>query len=155
MNFRCILLKSPLDTVSVESQRAMATTLPSATSYSTNTKRRSISHTFMPPAKSIYSPPSVHLALINLNFISTTTNRMNTRNHLGMATPHEASLIAANLELLMTGKYSDITIKCGCREWRSHRSIVCKRSTFFGAACDGSFVVRDGNTITLREPAKM
>ena len=49
--------------------------------------------------------------------------------------------MASNYKLLQTGKYSDLTVKCGSREWRVHRSIVCEGSKFFAAACDGPFLV--------------
>lgn len=49
--------------------------------------------------------------------------------------------MAANRQLLETGEYSDLTVRCGVREWRVHRSIICKRSKFFATASDGGFKV--------------
>ena len=49
--------------------------------------------------------------------------------------------MASNYKLLQTGKYSDLVIKCGAKEWNVHRSIVCEGSNFFAAACDGPFMV--------------
>ena len=44
-------------------------------------------------------------------------------------------------QILRTGKYSDLTIRCGLEEFKAHRSIVCPRSKFFAAACDSGFEV--------------
>lgn len=42
------------------------------------------------------------------------------------------------------GVYSDLKIKCGTSAKDIHRSIVCTRSDFFGAACKpDAFKVRD------------
>ena len=49
--------------------------------------------------------------------------------------------LADQSKLWETGKYSDLTVTCRGRKWHVHRSIVCLRSTFFAAACDGSFRV--------------
>lgn len=49
--------------------------------------------------------------------------------------------MASNAKLLQTGKYSDLTVKCGAKEWQLHRFIVCEGTKFFAAACDGPFLV--------------
>ncbi|KAF5689982.1 amino acid transport gap1 [Fusarium denticulatum] len=41
--------------------------------------------------------------------------------------------------LLKTGDYSDLTITCGKYQYRVHKAIICPRSNFFKAACDGKF----------------
>jgi len=38
-----------------------------------------------------------------------------------------------------SSKYSDLTIRCRDRDFKVHRAVVCPRSTFFAAACDGCF----------------
>ena len=49
--------------------------------------------------------------------------------------------------LLGSGKYSDLTLKCGSRSWKVHKSVLCLQSDFFAKACDGTFKVRnDGLT---------
>lgn len=54
---------------------------------------------------------------------------------------HKSSLVTGMEELFLSGKYSDTTIRCGSEEWKVHRSIICQRSRFFAAACDGDFKV--------------
>lgn len=58
-----------------------------------------------------------------------------------MSDPYKAGFAAANLELFRSGEYFDITVKCGSREWQAHQVIICGRSKFFAAACDGPFKV--------------
>lgn len=43
--------------------------------------------------------------------------------------------------LLKEGKYSDLTITCGDDSYAVHKAIVCSRSPFFAACCDGDFKV--------------
>ena len=50
--------------------------------------------------------------------------------------------VAHSFVLLKTGKYSDLKIRCGTAEWRVHRSVLCPRSKYIAAACDGEFEVR-------------
>lgn len=60
-----------------------------------------------------------------------------------MTDQHHARLMASNFNLLQTGKYSDLVVKCGSKEWHVHRSIVCEGSKYFATVCDGAFLVND------------
>ncbi|KAH0556868.1 hypothetical protein GP486_005347 [Trichoglossum hirsutum] len=62
---------------------------------------------------------------------------------------HNEDMLKANKQLLQSSKYSDLTIICGNREFNVHRSIVCPRSRFFAAACDGEFLEGKTGKITL------
>lgn len=54
----------------------------------------------------------------------------------------EASNISlAMREILRTGKYSDLTIKCKGHQLKVHQAIVCSQSPFFDAAICGGFQV--------------
>lgn len=44
-------------------------------------------------------------------------------------------------------KYSDLTVFCGGDKYLVHRAIVCPRSKFFDAACDGAFKVSDSDPL--------
>ena len=43
--------------------------------------------------------------------------------------------------LLSSSQYSDLIIRSGSEEFKVHRAIICPRSTFFAAACNGPFQV--------------
>ncbi|KAF5610717.1 amino acid transport gap1 [Fusarium subglutinans] len=55
----------------------------------------------------------------------------------------------ALIDLLKTGDYSDLTITCGKDQYRVHKAIICPRSKFFKAACDGKFKEAQTGTINL------
>ncbi|KAF5685941.1 amino acid transport gap1 [Fusarium circinatum] len=57
----------------------------------------------------------------------------------------------ALVNLLKTGAYSDLTISCGKDQYRVHKAIICPRSHFFEAACDGEFKEAQTSTIDLPE----
>lgn len=44
-------------------------------------------------------------------------------------------------KLLEDGSYSDFTIRCGDREWKVHKAIVCSQSDIFDTAINGKFRV--------------
>ncbi|EXJ80811.1 hypothetical protein A1O3_07095 [Capronia epimyces CBS 606.96] len=46
---------------------------------------------------------------------------------------------AAYLQLLETGKYSDLVIDCQGVEFNVHRTVVCPQSAMLDAACSGKF----------------
>ena len=60
-----------------------------------------------------------------------------------MADIHHRGLTRSISGILQSAKYSDLTVRCGSEEFKIHRAIVCPRSTFFAAACDGQFRVYD------------
>ncbi|KAJ4127771.1 hypothetical protein NW768_008044 [Fusarium equiseti] len=51
--------------------------------------------------------------------------------------------------LLEEGKYSDLTIECGEDSYAVHKAIVCTRSPFFAACCDGDFKEAKSGMIKL------
>ncbi|KAL9560968.1 hypothetical protein ACKAV7_014997 [Fusarium commune] len=55
----------------------------------------------------------------------------------------------ALVDLLKTGDYSDLVISCGKDQYRVHKAIICPRSHFFKAACDGEFKEAQTGTIDL------
>ena len=60
-----------------------------------------------------------------------------------MAKIHNACLTSSLSGIFKSSEYSDMTIRCGSEEFKVHRAIVCPRSTFFSAACNGGFQVSD------------
>ncbi|KAH0543146.1 hypothetical protein FGG08_002491 [Glutinoglossum americanum] len=60
-------------------------------------------------------------------------------------------IVAGNRNILKSGKYSDLTICCDSREFKVHRAIVCPRSRFFAAACDGEFLEAKTGRVLLKD----
>ncbi len=54
---------------------------------------------------------------------------------------HKENMAAGIRSVFESSKYSDLTIRCRGKEFKVHRIILCPRSTFFAAACDGEFQV--------------
>jgi hypothetical protein len=63
--------------------------------------------------------------------------------------PDMGSMLARNRELLNTGKFSDLTIKCHGESFKVHKAVVCPCSPFFMKACDGKFQEAASGVITL------
>ena len=61
-----------------------------------------------------------------------------TANGAAEAQPLHATKLSTLLE---SGKYSYLTLKCGNRNWKAHKSVLCIQSDFFAKACDGGFKV--------------
>ncbi|EEH41671.1 hypothetical protein PAAG_03234 [Paracoccidioides lutzii Pb01] len=53
--------------------------------------------------------------------------------------------------LYQNKKYTDLTVVAGSEAFQVHRSIVCPRSAFFAAACDGNFHEASSGVINLNE----
>lgn len=49
------------------------------------------------------------------------------------------------------GKFSDLTVTCGYRQWHVHRAILCSRSGFFDGACSNAFLEAQNRVIDLSE----
>ncbi|KAK4164670.1 BTB/POZ protein [Cladorrhinum sp. PSN259] len=47
--------------------------------------------------------------------------------------------LSADEQLFEKGDFSDVTVKCGDREWKLHRNILCTRSIWFNKCLNGRF----------------
>ena len=62
-----------------------------------------------------------------------------------MADIQKGGIHASLSSIFKSEKYSDLIIRCGDRVFKVHRAIVCPRSHFFAAACDGPFQASGGS----------
>ncbi|KAK0509752.1 hypothetical protein JMJ35_008146 [Cladonia borealis] len=64
---------------------------------------------------------------------------------------HKSGIVTGLQNLLSSSQYSDMIIRSGSEEFKVHRAIICPRSKFFAAACNGLF--QEGNTgiVTLQD----
>lgn len=74
-----------------------------------------------------------------------------TRAHLHdwTSTQHRqhSTIMDIAAELLETGKYSDLTIKCGDRSFKVHKALVCLKSAVVAAECDTNMMERQTGVI--------
>ncbi|EWZ40999.1 hypothetical protein FOZG_06426 [Fusarium oxysporum Fo47] len=61
------------------------------------------------------------------------------------------SIHAALSTLLQSEKFSDITIICGERQFKTHRAVVCTQSPFFDKAMSGDYMESTSRSIELPE----
>ena len=59
----------------------------------------------------------------------------------GLDDLYATSIFASPSKLLLSDKFSDMTIRCGSHEFKAHRAIVCTQSSFFDKALTGGFAV--------------
>lgn len=55
--------------------------------------------------------------------------------------------------LLETGHFADLVVKCGQKEWKLHRAILCMGSKWFEKALTGDFMVSPDLYITRKLPS--
>ena len=55
----------------------------------------------------------------------------------------DESINQAQLDLLLSGAFSDMTIKCRGREWKAHTCILFPRCAMFRASFDGFKVMAE------------
>ncbi|KAK4032457.1 BTB/POZ protein [Parachaetomium inaequale] len=61
------------------------------------------------------------------------------------------SIFASLSALRLSEKFSDMTIRCGGRDFKAHRAIVCSQSSFFDGALSGGFSEAATGVVNLPE----
>ncbi|KAI1074576.1 BTB/POZ protein [Whalleya microplaca] len=54
-------------------------------------------------------------------------------------------------DLLESGKFSDVTVKCADRTWNLHKSVICIRCPFFEKAFNGEFEEMKTGELTVHD----
>lgn len=68
-----------------------------------------------------------------------------------MAAEPKDALSRGLVHLYESGEYSDLTVKCGLRSFKVHKSVLCPRSKYFATACrKGTFKEGQEGVITLK-----
>ncbi|RPA86444.1 POZ domain-containing protein [Ascobolus immersus RN42] len=63
--------------------------------------------------------------------------------------PEPQTKAQAGLQLLLSGKWSDLTLRCGGEEFKVHRSVLCSQSTFFEACMESGMKESNEGVIDL------
>lgn len=58
---------------------------------------------------------------------------------------HRSGIMTGLQNLWSSSQYSDVIVRTGSEEFKVHRAIICPRSKFFAAACNGPFQVCHNN----------
>ncbi|KAK3314183.1 BTB/POZ protein [Apodospora peruviana] len=58
---------------------------------------------------------------------------------------------SADEQLLDSGLFADVVVKCGERTWKLHKNILCTRSKWFDAALNGNFAEANSREISLSD----
>lgn len=54
-------------------------------------------------------------------------------------------------EILRSGAYADLELRCGSRHWMVHKNVLCPQSDWFKAAGDGRFRETEERVIILHD----
>ncbi|KAK0736633.1 BTB/POZ protein [Apiosordaria backusii] len=59
--------------------------------------------------------------------------------------------LSSDEKLLETGLFSDVVVKCGSKEWKLHKAILCTRSVWFEKALTGQFQEASTGVVTIQD----
>ncbi|KAK4221137.1 BTB/POZ protein [Podospora fimiseda] len=63
----------------------------------------------------------------------------------------QGRFLSSDEKLFESGLFSDVTIKCGDREWKLHKNILCTRSTWFERALNGTYVEATTGIVNIQD----